>query len=118
MAIDIRCFLVDSIIAKYAEDKELGKINLIYTEEQLLEILDANKVVYIYGAGRVADSLIKRLNRYNRRIQGVLTTNGDSFLRGIDAIKFSDVSQNILEVNALVIVAVNEELWNEIYYSL
>lgn len=93
-------------------------MNLIYTEAQLLNRIDQNRTTYIYGAGWVAENLVKRLNRYNKRVQGILTTNGDGVTCGIEAIKFSDALQNLRDTNALIIVAVREGFYDEIYQSL
>lgn len=93
-------------------------MNQVYTEEQLLDYIDQNKSFYIYGAGQSAKNLIKRLNRYNRKAKNILTTNGGDIVEGFDVIKFSDISQKLREINALVIVAVREFLFDEIAHNL
>ena len=93
-------------------------MNFIYTEEQLLHRIDQNRLIYIYGAGWVAENLIKRLNRHNKRVQGILTTNGNEMVCGIEAIKFSDASQSLKDTNTLIVVAVREVFCNEIYQGL
>lgn len=93
-------------------------MDLIYTEEQLLQRIDQNKVIYIYGAGWVAENLFKRLNRYNKRVQGILTTNGEGAVYGSEAHKFSDVLQKLKDTDALIVVAVRSVIYDEIFQEL
>lgn len=58
---------------------------MLDTEEQLLRAAEGRDV-YIYGAGQIARTLLKRLKRYNINLKNLVTTSGTEILNGIEAV--------------------------------
>lgn len=85
----------------------------LLTEGQLLDVV-RGKRLYIYGAGEVADLLIKRLNRYNIINYIVMDSNGEYSERlNIKVSRFSDIVNKIKNTD-VVIIATTEKYHGEI----
>lgn len=91
---------------------------LLNTEEELLQYIECVEGVYIYGAGRTARTLLKRLKRYDIGWENIVTTNGGEMLDGKIAVRFHDKSMILQRSDALTIVAVREQFHKEIEENL
>lgn len=90
---------------------------MLDTEEQLL-LAAEGRDVYIYGAGQIARTLLKRLKRYNINWKNLVTTSGTEILNGIEAVGVDEVSQRLQDPCAITIVAAKERFRKEIEQTL
>ncbi|SHE33337.1 radical SAM protein [Schwartzia succinivorans] len=81
----------------------------LLTEEQLLGVVKGKKV-YIYGAGAVADLLIKRLKRYGVAIYIIMDSIGEYSERLKTKVsRFTDISTQINKTDVVIVAATEKD---------